>query len=179
MLHVGRRIQTGSLRSWRVKSKRRGGCTAVTLSSSVRRWLVVRHATYQIGGEGEVEVRASVHVGENAPRRRNMGVSGVHQHSFLSTHTATVLTCKSISTLESIRQEKKEMPILPFRQTAAPCPDTPHPKRLLLIPPFFSFFIFLSHSPLLPHFTSVNTLPLSSSQATALPLRPTPPPPPV
>lgn len=73
----GRRIQTGSLRTWRAKSERRG-CTAVTLSSSVTWWLRVRRATYQIGGEGEVEVRASVNVGEDAPGRRNMGVSGVY-----------------------------------------------------------------------------------------------------
>lgn len=73
----GRRIQTGSLRTWRVKSKERG-CTAVTLSSSVRRRLCVRRATYQIGGEDEVEVRASVHVGEDAPGRRNLGVAGAH-----------------------------------------------------------------------------------------------------
>lgn len=61
-----------------MKSERRGGRTAVTLSSSVRRWLCVRRATYQIGKEDEVEVRASVHVGEDAPGRRNMGVAGVH-----------------------------------------------------------------------------------------------------
>lgn len=59
----GRRNQTGSLRNWRVKSERRG-CTAATLNSSVRRWLSVRRATYQIGGEDEVEVRASVHLAE-------------------------------------------------------------------------------------------------------------------
>lgn len=69
------RLGPSGVGGWRARG---GGCTAVTLSSRVRRWLLVRHATYQIGGEGEVEVRASVHVGENAPGRRNMGVSGVH-----------------------------------------------------------------------------------------------------
>lgn len=38
----------------------------------------MRRATYQIGGEDEVGSRASVHVGEDAPGMRNMGVARVH-----------------------------------------------------------------------------------------------------
>lgn len=47
--------------------------------------------------------------------------------TFLSTHTSAVLTCKSISTLESMRQKKKKkkkkITLVPFRQTAALCCD--------------------------------------------------------
>lgn len=38
----------------------------------------MRHATYQIGGEGGVGVRASVHVGEEAPGRMGKGGARVH-----------------------------------------------------------------------------------------------------
>lgn len=82
--------------------------------------------------------------------------------AFLSVHTGTVLTCKSISTLESVRKEsfpsgRRQL----FAVTAT--------ENLLLTPLFFLFLICLSRSPLVPHFTPVNTLPFSLFQATPLP----------
>lgn len=83
--------------------------------------------------------------------------------AFLSVHTGTVAHMQ-IYKHSGISQKS----ILPFRQTAALCRDH-HWKPPSHTPIFPFFLICLSRSPLVPHFTPVNTLPLSLFQATPLP----------
>lgn len=133
----GRRIQTRSLRWWRVKRK---GKQRVGVGAQLSHWALVSddgcvwgRATYQIGGEAEVGVRASMHVGEDVPGRRNTGVARVHQRSFfIRAHR----DCAHMQIYKHSGISQKR--ILPFRQTAALCRDR-HWK-----PP--------SHAPIFPFF---------------------------
>lgn len=96
--------------------------------------------------------------------------------AYIFMHTHQYCAHMQIYKHSGINQRRKKEDRHSSLQADCSCMLWP-PLKSSFSSPIHSFFIFLSHSPLLPYFTSVSTLPLYSSQATALPLCPPPPPP--